>query len=445
MLTIFSSPPTKTYGSISRRSFLLAGSLCVGGLTLADVLRLQARGAVDRRAGNKAVIMVYLEGGPSHIDLYDLKPDAPAEYRGEYKPIHTKVPGFDICQMFPLQAQVADKLALIRNMKFGNSTHQGPLELETGFARETRPGFGAVVSRLERDAGKPVVLPPYVSFHSHVYTAYLGNVHRPFSPGKELQSLALARGVTLETLNERKDLLRAFDTLNRDLDGRHGELQAKDAFTTQALEMITSSRAREAFDLGHEPEAVRTRYGEHGQQLLQARRLVEAGVKVVSLTFHGVTPEERRRHCSFCAGPWDTHGDTYTCLGVLLPRLDRALSALVTDLHERGLEQDVAVVVWGEFGRAPKIDNELKRPTPGRAHWPEAGFALLAGGGLQLGQVVGATDARGGYPVGRPYRPQNVLATLYRVLGIDPRSTLPDHTGRPIHLLEDPEPIKELV
>lgn len=443
MLTIASRYSNgKTCDGISRRDFLKVGGLCVGGLTLADLLRLQAQGNAARR--DNAVIMIYLEGGPSHLDIYDLKPEAPSDFRFEYKPIRTKVPGFDVCELLPLHAQIADSLAIVRNMAFGDSTHRGPIELETGFPRSDRPGFGSVVSRLDHDAGRHHALPPYVSLHTHAYPSYLGSTHRPFVPGRDSQSLALTKSVTLETLNERQKLLQTFDGMNRALDASQGELAAKDAFTAQALAMITSGKARDAFDVTKEPEAVRLRY-RNATQLLQARRLVEAGVKVVSLSYHGVTPEERKR-CRFCAGPWDTHGDTPTCLGLLLPRLDEALHALVTDLRQRGLDRHVAVVVWGEFGRTPKIMNELKRPTPGRNHWPDAGFALFAGGGgLKMGQVVGATDPRGAYPVGRPYRPRNVLATLYRVLGIDPTSTLPDHAGRPIYLLDDPEPIKELI
>ncbi|MBL8793884.1 MAG: DUF1501 domain-containing protein [Planctomycetia bacterium] len=451
MLTVYSQPLVgKSRAGISRRSFLQAGGLCIGGLTLADVLRLQARGATDRRGRNKAVIMIYLPGGPSHIDMFDLKPDAPVEYRGEFRPIRTNVPGMDVCEHLPLHAKMADKLAIVRNMVFGNSFHNGPLELETGFGgkglgpRPSRPGIGSVVSRIQRDAGGADGMPPYVALSSNMtgYPVYLGEAHKPFIPVGQFQTLALPKEMTAEKLQERTELLHAFDSLNRDLDRQR--LTAHDAFTAQALEMITSNRARDAFDVSKEPDSARARYGSTGTALLQARRLVEAGVRVVSLSFSGV---ERGEKAGQCAGTWDNHGNIFNDLKLVVPRLDRALYALVTDLHDRGLDQDVAVVVWGEFGRTPKVgrDEGTGNRSDGRNHWTEAGFALMAGGGLKMGQVIGATDARGGRPVGGAYRPQNVLATLYHVLGIDPRSTLPDLTGRPIYLLDDPEPIKELV
>ena len=450
MLTVYSQrPASKPRPGVSRRGFLQAGALCIGGLTLADVLRWQARGAADQRAGNKAVIMVYLPGGPSHIDMFDLKPAAPVEYRGEFRPIRTNVPGMDVCEHLPLHAKMADKLAVVRNLVFGNSFHNRSLELETGFAgkglgpRPARPGIGSVVSRLRRDAGSASVMPPYVALDAGMtgYPVYLGEAHKPFIPAGELQTLALPKEMTAEKLQERTDLLRAFDSLNRDLDRQR--LAAQDAFAAQALEMITSNRARDAFDVGKETAATRARYGSTGTALLQARRLVEAGVKMVSLSFSGL----ERGESAGVNGAWDSHGNIFGDLRRALPRLDQALYALVTDLHDRGLDQDVAVVVWGEFGRTPKVgrDGGTGNKPDGRDHWIEAGFVLLAGGGLKMGQVVGATDARGARPAGGAYRPQNVLATLYHVLGIDPSSTLPDLTGRPIYLLDDREPIKELV
>jgi len=217
---------------------------------------------------------------------------------------------------------------------------------------------------------------------------------------------------------------------------------AVDEFTAQAMEMISSPAARDAFDISREPASIRRLYGP-ATQLLQARRLVEAGVKVVSLGFTGVE-EGRRAVCPFGGGTWDTHGNTYKCLGHLLPQLDLAVHALATDLSDRGLADDVAVVFWGEFGREPKITPNPGR-TPGRGHWPAAGFALMLGGGLKMGQVVGSTDAHGSRPSTQPYTPQNVLATLYHVLGIDPTTTFPNRQGRPIYLLEDRKKIEELI
>jgi uncharacterized protein (DUF1501 family) len=242
-------------------------------------------------------------------------------------------------------------------------------------------------------------------------------------------------------MQDRRELLGAFDTLRRDLDAGSGSFANVDTFTAQALEMISAPKARDAFDISREPQRTRTLYGP-ATQLLQARRLVEAGVKVVSVSFVGVE-QGRKEACGFGGGTWDTHGNLDKCLGHLLPQLDRAVYALATDLNERGLDKDVAVVFWGEMGREPRITPNPGR-TPGRGHWPQAGFALMLGGGLNTGQVVGATDGKGAHPIGQPYTPQNVLATLYQVLGIDPERTLPDHMGRPMYLLDDRRRIEEL-
>jgi Protein of unknown function (DUF1501) len=449
MLTITSHQASgKTCDGVSRRNFLQLGSLCVGGLTLADLLRLQARGETPR-ASSRAVIMVWLEGGPSQIDTYDLKPNAPAEIRGPFRPIRSKVPGMEICELLPLQAGIADRLAIVRSLVYQNNDHRPPEELLTGFDKGGRPAFGSIVSRLQRDAGVPNFLPPYVqldSLHDSPerlsFPAYLGTAHKPFVPGKNLKTLQLARGISAERLRGRRQLLRTFDRLRRNVDAGQGNLAGMDAFTAQALEMVSSPKARDAFDISREPERTRRLYGP-ATQMLQARRLVEAGVKVVSVSFVGVA-KGRKQVCPFGGGTWDTHGNLDRCLGHLLPQLDQAVHALATDLHERGLDREVAVVLWGEMGRAPRITPNPGR-TPGRGHWPQAGFALLLGGGLKMGQVVGATDSKGAHPSSRPYTPQNVLATLYHVLGIDPATTLPDHQGRPRPLLDDQRAIEELI
>jgi hypothetical protein len=450
VLTITSQQRSgKTCDGVSRRNFLKLGGLCVGGLTLADLLRLQAQVETARRASSKAVIMVWLEGGPSHIDMYDLKPNAPQEIRGPFRPIRTKVPGMEICELLPQQAKIADQLAIIRNMAFQQNDHRPPEELLTGFHGNGRPALGSVVSRLEADARGSRLLPAYVQLDALLapperlsFPAYLGTAHKPFVPGKSLKTLELSRSISTERLRDRRRLLHSFDNLRREMDAGRGDLAGVDAFTAQALEMISSPKARDAFDISREPESVRARYGP-ATQLLQARRLVEAGVKVVSVSFIGVE-KGRREVCPFGGGTWDTHGNLDKCLGHLLPQFDHAVHALATDLHDRGLNKDVAVVFWGEMGREPLITPNPGR-TPGRGHWPQAGFALLLGGGLKMGQVVGATDSKGARPVGRPYTPQNMLATLYRVLGIDPGTTLPDHAGRPMYLLDDRRPIEELI
>jgi uncharacterized protein (DUF1501 family) len=439
VLSFFGPGTGQFCDGLSRRSFLKVGALGVGGLTLADLLRVRAQGAGKAGLPARAIIMVYLNGGPSHIDLYDMKPDAPVEFRGEFKPIRTNVPGFDICELMPLQAKIADKLAIIRNMQFQQQGHTPP-ELFTGFLRGNRPSIGSVVSKLRSDAGVRTPLPPYVYLGDANYVGqpgFLGKAHEAYIPGEKAANLGLARGMGLDRLADRRQLLHSFDTLRRDLDDAHGSLAGMDAFTSQALEMITSNKARDAFDVSKEPDRVQARYGK-GTEFLQARRLVEAGVPVVTLTPRNRNPGPG------CNGEWDHHDQIFRCLRAVVPQLDQSIHALVTDLHERGLDQNVAVVVWGEMGRTPRVGTQ-RGTTGGRDHWPQAGFALVAGGGLKMGQVIGATDAHGERPKGRPYTPQNVLATLYHVLGIDPVTTLPDHQGRPIYLLDDREKVAELV
>jgi hypothetical protein len=436
---------------IGRRDFLRIGALGLGGATLADVLRLRAQAGVG--SSPRSVIMVCLAGGPSHIDMYDLKPQAPSEFRGDFRPIPTNVPGVEISELFPLQAQIADKLALVRTVQFVEPMQHELQEVYSGFPKAAhRPAFGSVIARFR--GGHDHLLPPYVSLdtyagnlHEIEHPQYVGAAYRPFVYGSEaVRNLGLPQGMSLNRLSDRDRLRSAFDNLRREVDTL-GNAGAVDSYTSQALEMITSSKAREAFDLEKEPARVREKYGAkeakyiYGnepkptvpwdpQRFLLARRLVEAGVSVVTLR----------------VGTWDYHGTTsgtgniFTGLRSQLPLLDRSIHALVTDLHERGLDKEVAVLVWGEFGRTPRLNN-----VEGRDHWPDAGFALFAGGGLKTGVVVGETDSRGERPKTRAVGPQNVLGTLYHALGIDPSWTLPDFSGRPMRLLDDGEPIAELV
>jgi uncharacterized protein (DUF1501 family) len=438
MLTIFGSS-NRFCDGLSRRDFLKVGALGVGGLTLADLLRLKARATTDTPTFAKAVIMVYLNGGPSHMDLYDLKPDAPVEYRGEFRPIRTNVAGMDICEHLPLQASIADKFAIIRNMRFRQQGHTSP-ELYTGSLTGNRPSIGSIVSKLRRDAGVIGAMPPFVSMGdgNHVPgPGFLGKAYETYQPGPRAANLGLTTGITRDQLADRRSLMTTFDTLRRELDGARGNVSAMDAFNAQALEMITSNRARDAFDIGREPASIRDLYG-RGTDYLRARRLVEAGVPVVTLTpeNHGAPRE--------CNGQWDHHDHIFPCLRAILPQYDRSIYALLSDLHQRGLDQDVAVVVWGEMGRTPRVGTQ-RGTVAGRDHWPQSGFALMAGGGLRMGQVIGATDPRGENPRGRAYTPQNVLATLYHVLGIDPATTINDHQGRPIYLLDDRDKVAELI
>jgi hypothetical protein len=462
MLTIWGSK-RRYCDSLGRRDFLHLG-LVGGAVALPDLLQLRAEAAAAGRATRKAVIMVCLNGGPSHLDMYDLKPQAPAEIRGEFRPIRTNVPGFEISELMPLQATIADKLALVRSVQWplddGHHLHL----VFSGFPRSAgRPSFGSIVARLRGEHGSDTALPAYVSMAQfpphpvlvgHEEPSYVGVAHRPFVPYEagplvnkqinytgpglgEVKNLVPADGVTRNRLAGRTTLLGALDNLRRDLDAR-GEMSGADAFTHQVLDMISSAGVREAFDLSREPPEIHALYGGdieykrdpdrrrcwEGSKFLMARRLVEAGVPVVTLA----------------VGVWDTHSDHFPYQRDNVPLLDRSIHALVTDLHDRGLDRDVAVVVCGEMSRTPRIN-----ATAGRDHWPSAGFALFAGGGLRMGQVIGATDPRGERPKTRPYTPQNILATLYHVLGIDPTQTFPDHSGRPRQFLDDRETIAELV
>jgi hypothetical protein len=455
MFTLWGNTNYSMCDGLSRRDFIRLGSLgigALGGISLADVLRLRAHGADRPRSSQKSVIMVYLPGGPTHLDTFDLKPDAPDEVRGNYKPIATKVVGMRICEHLPRLASVADKFSLIRTLKFAGP-HE-PHELVTGVsftARSRRPSFGSVLSRIR---GNRATLPPYISLgywtvggggiNDPEYPAYLGSAHWPFRPGSSsklekkgtkddlLGNLTLPSAITKARLDNRKALRQAMDRLHKEMDDPQGTLASVDGFTGQVLEMLSSAKARDAFDINREPAKTREKYGE-ATNLLLARRLVEAGVSVVTVPLPG--------------GSWDDHQDIYTSgrLPKKLPILDHGIHGLITDLHERGLDKDVSVVVWGEFGRRPLITQPDKKRQPGRDHWPENGFALLFGGGLKVGQVVGETDARVERAKTRPLRPSHVLATLYHALGIDPAMTFPDFSGRPTYLLDDRDPIEELL
>jgi hypothetical protein len=443
MLDLFSGSSTRSCDGVSRRNFLRVGTLGLAGLTLADLLRAEAH---TKPARPKSVIYIVLGGGPSHIDSWDLKPDAPDEYRGPFKPIATRLTGERICELMPMQAQIMDQLALLRGIRSVENDHFLS-EVYSGLPRTAgkRPAFGSVVSRLS-EVKSP--LPAYVSLDRPTTDEfefekpfYAGASHAPFRPfGESVENLTPVK--SLDRLNDRKKLLAAFDSMRRDLDEKDG-LAGLDRFQVQALEMITSPKVRAAFDLSKEPDRVIASYGQgkYPHQVVKnifypwnvrpfvlARRLVEAGVRVVTLR----------------AGDWDHHsaaeGDIFAALRCLLPLIDRSIYALVNDLKARGLEKDVLVVVLGEFGRTPKIS----KPGPGREHWADAGCAVLFGGGLKMGQVIGKTDRRAERAVEGNITFQNVISTIYHVLGIDPLTKLVDFRGRPQHLLEEREPITEL-
>ncbi|MSR52191.1 MAG: DUF1501 domain-containing protein [Gemmataceae bacterium] len=446
MLT-FRGPGEKSGGKTSRREFLRLGGLGLAGLTLADLLQNDSRAGEQHRP--KSIIYVVLNGGPSHIDMWDLKPDAPDEYRGPFKPIATKLPGVQLCEHMPLQAGMMDRLALLRGIRSVENDHFLS-EVYSGLPRTSgnRPAFGSIVSRLAEEH-LPSPMPPYISLNrpssdqfEFEKPYYTGPQHGPFRPfGDSLADLKPAK--SLDLLNDRRALLSSFDTLRRDLD-RPGAVAGLDRFHARAVDIITSPKVREAFDLSREPVKVRESYGKGqyphqtyksilypwpSEQFLLARRLVEAGARVVTLR----------------PGDWDHHssenGDIFLALKLLMPALDRSLFALCSDLEARGLDKDVLVVVLGEFGRTPKIG----LPGPGREHWADAGCAVLFGGGLKMGQVVGETDSRAERSKSGSITFQNVMSTIYQVLGVDPGAVLADFNGRPQFVLDDRLPIAELI
>jgi hypothetical protein len=449
MLTILGQSSRYCDG-VSRRGFLRIGALGVGAgaLTLADVFRAEARAGVRPGSRHKAVINVFLGGGPPHQDMWEIKTEAPAEIRGEFKPIHTKVPGVQIGECFPRIAARMDKCAVIRSLVGATGRHDAVMCM-SGWTNSSlaamggRPSLGAVLSRVQGPTDPAV--PPFVGLAQptrHVpwsdpgTPGFLGIAHAPFKPdGQGMDNLRL-RGTTVETLADRRRLLGSFDALRRDLDAS-GSFKALDAMTEKALGVLTSSKLVEALDLSKESPKVRERYGDGkpyqfqydgaptvNEQFLLARRLVEAGVRCVTLSY----------------GRWDSHGKNFDLVRDHGGKLDQAFSALIDDLEVRGLLDDVTVIAWGEFGRTPTINKGA-----GRDHWPQVSCALLAGGGMRTGQAVGSTNRLGQYASNRPVHFGEVFATLYHNLGIDlARTTIADPAGRPQHLI-DREPMKELV
>jgi hypothetical protein len=410
---------------MSRRSFLRVGAFGAG-LTLAGMLRARAQSPTS--TPRKSAIMIYLPGGPSHIDMYDMKPDAPAEFRGEFKPINTCVSGIQICEHFPMQAKMFDKLAIIRSLVAVDE--HSDAQVMTGYSENTNrtahhPSFGAVMSKVRGNVNNDV--PPFVSLRGMspgTEPGFLGVAHRPFTPdGPGLSNLHLPGGVSGERVEDRKNLLTSFDNVRREIDAS-GTMKGIDSFTARAFDMVASGTVRKALDLSKEDPRSRDRY-QGVEQFLTARRLIEAGVGCVTLAYGG----------------WDTHSANFKQLKTQLPMLDRGVANLIADLHERGMENDVVTVMWGEFGRTPKINNT----DAGRDHWSPAMSALIAGGGLKMGQAIGATNARAETPKDRKYSPSQVLATMYTTLGIDPSQTYTNGAGRPMYILDDREPVSELL
>ena len=440
MLKLLGNPHRYCDG-ISRRSFLQAGSLVLGGLTLPGLLRAEQRAG---RSSAKSVIMVYLSGGLSHHDSFDLKPDAPREIAGEFRPIATRVPGVRIGEHLPLLAAMMDRLTVVRSV-VGQRDEHSSYQTLTGYPmataqREGKPNVCSVATRVL--GPRSPVVPAYVDLFPTMQ-------HRPYNiPGPgfvgpsyagakvEGDSLGVMRlrDLTAEQFQDRRRLLQAVDGVRRALDA--APVERMDVSYRRAVEVLTSRRLVDALDLSRESRVLRDRYG-HGSprhqgdgaplwndQLLAARRLVEAGVRCVTVAY----------------GFWDTHGNNFRHLRGNLPVFDRGLSALIEDLHQRGLDRDVTVIVWGEFGRTPRINRQA-----GRDHWAPVNCALLAGGGMPSGQVIGATDRLGAQATVRPVHYRSLLATLYQNLGMDPHAMVRDQLNRPVYILpEDAQPVREL-
>ena len=443
-----------------RRGLLKVGMLGGLGLTLADVLRLQAGDTPSpSQKRPTSVIVLHMRGGPSQLETFDMKPDAPAEFRGEFDPIATNVTGVRICELLPMTAKVMDKFSVVRSVchphEYGDVSHsRGDQVVFTGHAPGTNesenahPSMGAVVAKqlqhLDRAMPAYVMVPRMIPGTG---SAYLGRTCNPFETNADpaargpfrVPNLNPVSGISVDQIDDRKRLLGSFDQLRRDID-KSGTLDAMDEYQRQAWEMVTGPRARKAFDLDAEPSAVRDRYGYPdkytprmraggdnpgwNQRVLLARRLVEAGVRLVTVDLRW----------------WDTHDDNFWSLkNGFLPPFDRCFSALVSDLDQRGLLDTTMVLAWGEHGRTPRING-----TAGRDHWMSAFCAAMTGGGITGGRMVGATDSKAAEPKENPKTPQDVLATVYRHLGVDPNQNYLDHTGRPVPVLPFGKPIDEL-
>lgn len=419
---------------VPRRDFLKVGGLVFGGLTLSELLRLEAR--AGESLSGKSIINIYLSGGPTHMDTFDLKPDAPREYRGEFQPIVTCSPGLEICELMPELASVGDKFSVIRSVEGMNNEHN-PKQSESGWSVRSldsmggRPGLGAVMSRVLGPAQETAdgTAPTNVDLTGWTKPGFLGQVHDAYRPdGTGRSNLMLHNSVSLKRLDDRRGLLSGLDRLRRDVD-RSGMMTAMDSFSDRAVGIITSGTLYQALDLKNENPEVLARYGvperRDVERFVIARRLIETGVRCVSFSWGG----------------WDTHSNNFTTMRKQLPPLSRALAALISDLDSTGRLDDTIIMMSGEFGRTPRINGGA-----GRDHWPRAAFFFLAGGGMRHGQAIGATNRLGEMPQDRPVPLQQIFTTVYRQLGIDPDTTvLTDPNGRPQYLVDDRKVISELI
>ena len=440
---------------------------------MADVMRAREASGASKLDPDTSVIFIWLPGGPPHMETYDMKPDAPADYRGIFQPVNTNVPGMDVCELLPMHTKIADKFTLIRSIAHGFADHGGghkrfltgrKPKTPTGFVNDA-PAVGSIVAKMREH--RNIGIPNYVSGANRgrhgidVYSfgsAYLGNESHPFVvPGDpsdnkfQVENIALAPELS-DRLGNRAELLSRFDRLRQNIDSS-GVMNAVDKFQSRAVDLLTSDKARNAFDLSQESESMKDRYGRHawGQRALLARRLIEAGCSFVTMVMEnpyqsGVNWLKQGTY------NWDSHAvncHIFDDLKVRAPIYDQAVTALVEDVHNRGLDKKCLVIVTGEFGRTPRISvqpgTQTKVDQPGRDHWPQAMSMLVTGGGMDTGQVIGATNWKGEYPVDRALTPNDLWATVYRHLGINPEHSFPDHSGRPMPILPFGRPIEELL
>ena len=421
---------------VSRRDFLRIGGLAMGGLTLPKLL--QAEQAAGGRATGKSIINIYLPGGPTHMDTFDMKPKAAKEFRGELMPVATSVPGMEICELMPKLARMGDKFSVVRSIT-GLRDEHAPQQSDSGWSESSlrtmggRPGIGSVMSKLwgPSQTTPHGTAPTFVDLTGWTKTGFVGQINAGFRPdGEGRQNLSLNGQVNLNRLGDRKGLLTGLDRLRRDVDS-HGMLSAIDSFTERAVGIVTSGELAKSLDLRNEDPRLLARYGvgkDQGfgnERFVLARRLVQAGVRCVSLS----------------VGGWDTHGDNFNQMRRQLPSLDQALTGLIEDLDAHGLLDQTIIMMSGEFGRTPRVNGGA-----GRDHWSRASFFFLAGGGMRHGQMIGATNRNGEEPIERPVHIQNVFHTVYHQLGIDANSvTLNDPNGRPQYLVDDRKLITELI
>ncbi|QDU78553.1 hypothetical protein Pla110_02570 [Polystyrenella longa] len=445
---------------LTRRNFLQLGVAGMGSVGMSRILQAKAATEAAGGTGKKtSVILLWLDGGPGHLDTYDMKPEAPSEFRGIWNPIPTNVPGFEMTELFPLQAKIADKFSIVRSLQHGTGDHfAGAHRMLTTYPGTVsgankdiqNPSIGSVAARMvgARNPG----MPPYVAVPyaasvglrpGYFGSTYVGDQYNPFDTGSDpnkegfkVQNLNVTKSLSLERLEDRRHLQKTLDNMQRKVD-QSGMLAAMDEFDQQAFNLVTGPRAREAFDIDSEDPTLRDKYGRNsfGQSVLLARRLVEAGTTFVTCHFGG----------------WDHHWDLQKGMDNYLPRVDSAVSALFNDLTDRGLYDDVLVVMCGEFSRTPRMNNggnggpALSMGTPGRDHWGNAMFCLMGGGGVRGGQLIGATDRKGERPIERVVGPGDIHHTIYRVLGIDPSVAFLDHSGRPVYSIGHGDVIDELL